>query len=195
MGKPWGEQLILTILTKIKLFHLDYHQRRRWTPCIFMVENWTACAIRRFWKSNGRSKIHHLETSQEKWHCLEFWKILDWQKWQSYQKIQQELSNCPYFQRHFKLGLIFDPSFFKGSYVNMWLEYYHISMIWLIFFLQNSLGLDLFTTCFHKLPNSETQIFKSIGNSWNHVVSSWLIRIVLQNFLFFYFHFLTLVIC
>ena len=99
-----------------------------------MVENWTACAIRRFWKSNGRSKIHHLETSQEKWHCLEFWKILDWQKWQSYQKIQQELSNCPYFQRHFKLGLIFDPSFFKGSYVNMWLEYYHISMIWLFFF-------------------------------------------------------------
>ena len=98
-----------------------------------MVENWTACAIRRFWKSNGRSKIHHLETSQEKWHRLEFWKIPNWQKWQSYQKIQQELSNCPYFQRHFKLGLIFDPFFFKGSYVNLWLEYYHIS-IWIVFF-------------------------------------------------------------
>ena len=100
---------------KLYFFHLDYHQRRRWTPCIFMVENWTACAIRRFWKSNGRSKIHHLETSQEKWHCLEFWKIPNWQKWQSYQKIQQELSNCPYFQRHFKLGLIFDPSFLKAA--------------------------------------------------------------------------------
>ena len=128
-----GEQLILTILTKIIIYYLDFDQRRRWTSCIFMVENWTACAIRRFWKSNGRSKIHHLETSQEKWHCLEFWKIPNWQKWQSYQKIQQELSNCPYFQRHFKLGLIFDPFFFKGSYVNLWLEYYHIS-IWLVFF-------------------------------------------------------------
>ena len=183
-----GEQLILTILTKIIIYYLDFDQRRRWTSCIFMVENWTACAIRRFWKSNGRSKIHHLETSQEKWHCLEFWKIPNWQKWQSYQKIQQELSNCPYFQRHFKLGLIFDPFFFKGSYVNLWLEYYHIS-IWLVFFkkfIRNGpvqCSPHVFTNL--KLPNSETKIFKSIGNSWNHVLSSWLIRIVLQNFLFF----------
>ena len=113
----WSYSLLKLLFAFIKLYfyYLDYHQRRRWTPCIFMVENWTACAIRRFWKSNGRSKIHHLETSQKKWHCLEFWKIPDWQKWQSYQKIQQELSNCPYFQRHFKLGLIFDPSFLKAA--------------------------------------------------------------------------------
>ena len=160
-----------------------------------MVENWTACAIRRFWKSNGRSKIHHLETSQEKWHCLEFWKILDWQKWQSYQKIQQELSNCPYFQRHFKLGLIFDPSFFKGSYVNMWLEYYHIS-IWL-FFLQNSLGLDLFTTCFHKFEI--TQFWnQNFQINWEFVkpcVKQLTYSNCTSKFSLFYFHFLTPVIC
>jgi len=41
-----------------------------------------------------------------------------------------------------------------------------------------TLGLDLFTVVFTnlKLPNSETKIFKSIGNSWNHVLSSWLTR-------------------
>ena len=142
-----------------------------------MVENWTACAIRRFWKSNGRSKIHHLETSQAKWHCLEFWKIPNWQKWQSYQKIQQELSNCPYFQRHFKLGLNFWPfSFFKGSYVNMWLEYYHIS-IWLFFRIQNSLGLDLFTTFFYKLPILKPKFSNQLGIRE--------IMLTYSNFLFF----------
>ena len=126
-----------------------------------MVENWTACAIRRFWKSNGRSKIHHLETSQEEWHCLEFWKIPNWQKWQSYQKIQQELSNCPYFQRHFKLGLNFDPFFKAATYVNMWLEYYQT--IWKHTFFLNWIYWDWSVHhIFSQSTNPKIQTYKPI---------------------------------